>query len=486
MFVSIMKTGTDRSIRSKRTRLDLVFLTGLQVDFDRMRQLAFFFRRDGAMSSQAAASAPCFPNSQHEFFDVVCAGGVESTAEVAADFLRGDLKTIYRSPITAKALCVDYSHFARNGINPRCISRGLAWMQFQMQFLHHAFEVGAHARYRLRTLSAAVDSAIASAPLFSFRRWYPIVLLLDNNFSDNLDHMLAVCELLRSHKKIRGWGALVTQNVIRDRELVRKLAQSKCNGLFVGLEFLDRDLLRRHNKTQNLGRGDVIDDIAFAEVAGNWNHLRLSVRSPPSVGGRHGEANSDDCASSPHAHANLHERHRSARGNQDVLGRTEGGRIGRQSQATGSRWRDARLFKIGGRSRGIVDFVERVFRRPWVVVGRLGILLKTIRRIARSGTLNPIRWFFIASANFHCFLWSRAEVCAQRTYQAGSEILDPQYLERPADLSDEDRERYFDPVQLTDASGAPSDWLKHYVIGTVARPIASRPPCAKAGASRSG
>jgi hypothetical protein len=33
---------------SKRIRLDLVFLTGLQVDFDRMRQLAFFFRRDGA------------------------------------------------------------------------------------------------------------------------------------------------------------------------------------------------------------------------------------------------------------------------------------------------------------------------------------------------------------------------------------------------------------------------------------------------------
>jgi hypothetical protein len=96
----------------------------------------------------------------------------------------------------------------------------------------------------------------------------------------------------------------------------------------------------------------------------------------------------------------------------------------------------------------IVDFIERIFRRPWEVVGRLGILIKTIRRVARSRTLNPIRWFFMVSANFHCFLWSRAEVCAPRTYRAGTESLDPQY---------------FDPVALTDASGAPAEWLKPYL-----------------------
>jgi hypothetical protein len=77
--------------------------------------------------------------------------------------------------------------------------------------------------------------------------------------------------------------------------------------------------------------------------------------------------------------------------------------------------------------------------------------------------LNPIRWFFMVSANFHCFLWSRAEVCAPRTYRAGTESLDPQYFERPPDLSDEDRQRYFDPVALTDASGAPAEWLKPYL-----------------------
>ena len=75
--------------------------------------------------------------------------------------------------------------------------------------------------------------------------------------------MLAVCELLRKHRKVRMWGALVTQNVLHDRELVRKLAAAKCRALFVGLESLDRAFLRRFNKKQNLGRG-VIDDIAHA------------------------------------------------------------------------------------------------------------------------------------------------------------------------------------------------------------------------------
>ena len=125
----------------------------------------------------------------------------------------------------------------------------------------------------------------------------------------------------------------------------------------------------------------------------------------------------------------------------------------------------------------IVDFIERIFRRPWVVVGRTGILVKTIRRIARSGTLNPVRWFFIASANLHCFLWSREEICATRTYQAGSESLDPQYLERPSNLADEDRERYFDPVALTDASGAPMEWLNPY-LNARDGPAARRPEAA--------
>ena len=91
----------------------------------------------------------------------------------------------------------------------------------------------------------------------------------DNNFSDDRAHMLAVVEMLAAHPRVRGWSALVTQNTLHDRDLLRKLARSKCMLLFVGLETLDRDTLRRYNKKQNLSRQhNVIDDVAFAESLG--------------------------------------------------------------------------------------------------------------------------------------------------------------------------------------------------------------------------
>jgi hypothetical protein len=103
------------------------------------------------------------------------------------------------------------------------------------------------------------------------------------------------------------------------------------------------------------------------------------------------------------------------------------------------------------------------------------VLLKTLRRLLRARSLNPIRWYVIASANFHCFIWSSETPSQARTYVAGDPTLDPQYFERPPDLSEADRIRYFDPVQLTDADGQAAEWLLPYVpaIETAARRVLS-------------
>ena len=86
----------------------------------------------------------------------------------------------------------------------------------------------------------------------------------------------------------------------------------------------------------------------------------------------------------------------------------------------------------------------------------------------RSRSLNPVRWYVIASANFHCFIWSSETPSQARSYVAGDDTLDPQYFERPADLPEADRIRYFDPVELTDARGRAAEWLLPYVPAVVA------------------
>jgi hypothetical protein len=445
---------------------DLVFLSGLQPDFDRMRQLSYFFRRDGAIVVAGGSICTSFPEFATRFFDVVCAGGVDSVRDVVADYLQGSLKSIYRSPAERiSSYPIDHSLLAKSGISPLFhlmeASRGC---RFKCSFCVIPAEIGVHARYDLATLAAGLENAISTSPMFSFRRWYPMVNFLDNNFSDDRSHMLAVAELLGSHPRVRGWSALVTQNILHDRELIRTLARLKCVVLFAGIESLDREMLRRYQKIQNMSRRfNVIEDVAFAESQGiaicygylfdyryqsaaEMEQQILAIARNPLmpmpvylsvVAPLAGTASFWDDLRRGELAANLRLR--------DLDGET------------------ICHANLADRREAIVSFIERMFRRPWTVVARFGILVKTLRRIVRARTLNPMRWYIIASANFHCFIWSSETPSQARTYVAGSDTLDPQYFERPDDLSEADQVRYFDPVELTDASGRPADWLKPYM-----------------------
>jgi hypothetical protein len=51
---------------------------------------------------------------------------------------------------------------------------------------------------------------------------------------------------------------------------------------------------------------------------------------------------------------------------------------------------------------------------------------------------------------------------------AGDPTLDPQYFERPDDLTHADRIRYFEPVELTDSVGRAAEWLLPYIPTTAA------------------
>ncbi len=451
---------------ANRAGYDLVFLTGLQPDFDRMRQLAYFFRRSGAAVVAGGSICTSFPEFATEFFDAVCAGGIDSVPEVVEDFLRGSLKPIYRSPIARiSSYQVDYTLLARSGIGPSVhlmeASRGCS---FKCSFCVIPAEVGAHAAYDPAAFAAALDNAIASSPVLSFRRWYPVVMLLDNNFSDDRAHMLRITEIMRCNPKLRGWAALVTQNVLQDRALIRQLAATKCIGLFAGIESLDPEMLRRYNKTQNLSRrSNIMDDIAYAEAQG------ISVAYGYLFDPRHQTA------------AEMERQIRTIADNKtmpmpvylSVVAPLAGTATFWTDLGTGNLAPNLRLRDLDGeaiaytaladRPEALVGFVERMFRRPWTVVSPRGIVLKTIRRIARSRSLNPIRWYVIANANLHCYVWSRSTPSQPRSYLAGTDALDPQYAERPGDLTEQDRKRYFDPIALTDAEGGPVEWLKPYI-----------------------
>jgi radical SAM superfamily enzyme YgiQ (UPF0313 family) len=445
---------------------DLVFLSGLQVDFDRMRQLSFYFQRSRALVVAGGSICTSFPEFASQFFDAVCVGGVDSVPAVVSDFLNGSVKTIYRSPIARiSSYAVDYSLLARSGIDPSVhlieASRGCS---FKCSFCVIPSEVGGHASYDFDQLAAAIDNAISTSPRLSFRRHYPIFLLLDNNFSDDRAHMLRICDFLKSHPRIRGWAALVTQNILHDRELVRRLAASKCLGLFAGLESFDADLLRRFRKTQNLSkRYNIIDDIAYAESLGisiTYGYL-FDPRYQTAT-----EMERQICAIAQNPLMPMPvylSVIAPLAGTESFWDDLRAGRLAPNLRLRDLDGETIAYAQLADRPEAIVNFVERMFRRPWTVVSRFGMILKALRRLARARSLNPVRWYFSASANLHCFLWSRETPSQQRSYLAGTDTLDPQYFERPDDITERDRIIYFEPIYLTDAAGAPADWLKQYV-----------------------
>jgi radical SAM superfamily enzyme YgiQ (UPF0313 family) len=444
----------------------IVFLTGLQPDFDRMRQLSYFFRRAGATVVAGGSVCTQFPEFATEFFDVVCAGGVEIVADLMADLSAGrPLKAIYRSPITrVDSYPLDYSLLPRSGINLKVhlleASRGCS---FRCTFCVIPAEVGGHASYDLAATAQAVDSAVASSPWLSFRRWYPIVLFLDNNFSDDRRHMLAVCDLLRGHRKVRMWGALVTQNVLRDRELVRRLGASKCRALFVGLESLDLAFLRRFNKKQNLGR-DVLDDIAHAETHGivvgygylfdpRFQTVEQMEREMLLIA-------RTDALSMP-IYLSLVA---PLAGTEVFWNDLSEGRL-----AANLRFRDLdgetiAYATLADSQEKLSAFVDRLFRRPWEIVSRRAVLRKIVRRILTARTLNPVYWYVLAASSLHCFVWARAYPSRRLSYVAGEDVLDPQYEECPEDVTGDDWKRYFKPVMLTDANRRPMPWLERYML----------------------
>jgi hypothetical protein len=108
-------------------------------------------------------------------------------------------------------------------------------------------------------------------------------------------------------------------------------------------------------------------------------------------------------------------------------------------------------------------FVDRLFRRPWEIVSRRAVLRKVLRRIAAARTLNPVYWYVLAASSLHCFVWARAYPSRRKSYMAGEDVLDPQYEECPDEVASEDRERYFEPVALTDAEGKPVPWLRAHI-----------------------
>jgi len=443
----------------------IVFLTGLQMDFDRMRQLAFFFRRAGTLVVGGGSVCTLFPEFAGRFFDVVCAGGVEAVADVMRDYEAGSTKPLYRSAQhKIRSYEIDFSVLNEARVAPPAhyleTSRGC---NFSCDFCSLPAEGARHATYALSEVERTIDNAIRSSPRFSLRRLYSMVWFIDNNFSNNLPHLRAVCGLLKRDKRVRMWGALVTQDVLRNRELLKLMAESKCRGLFAGIESLDPEFIASHHKRQNVsGASSLLDDLAYADSLGimvTYGYLFDPRMTEIAQMERELRAilNSDT----------LHHPFFLA-----FVAPLAGTKLFWEAVDQGELLPNLRLRDLDGRvvayrntkdtPEALGQFARNIFTNAEVYM-RPGMRLRRfLQHLVRRGWRRPISNYLFLENRLRLTRLGRKHSKVARTYMGGTDILDPQYRDCPNDISPADRELYFNPIQVTDGQGALASWLVPY------------------------
>jgi pyruvate-formate lyase-activating enzyme len=444
----------------------IVFLSGLQVDFDRMRQLSYFFRRAGSVVVAGGSICTLFAGFAKQFFDSVCAGGVEAVLDVMGDFEAGLLKPVYWSPQgNIRSYELDYQFMRENGITvPVHFVEASRGCNFKCDFCTIPAEKARHAVYKIDDIARNIDNSIKSSPRFSIRRLYPFVSFIDNNFSNNPTHLKEICRLLRADKRVKMWGALITQDVLRNHELIEIMANSKCRDIFTGIESIDVAFNKTHNKRQNVkGSSTLFADIEFAESLGMM--IGYGYLFDPRISGieqMKAELRiilQSDLLHHPYFVA--------------FVAPLAGTKLFWQAAARGELLPNLRLRDLDGRCiayRETVDdlaalseFAGTIFGTPHIYCNRKKTVIRFFRHIWRYGRKNPVlSYLFFHNRTRLRRLGRNHSKAVKRNYIGGREILDPQYFDYPDDITQEDKLRYFDPITVTNEEGKPAEWLKRY------------------------
>lgn len=446
---------------------NIVILTGLQKDFDRMRQLSYFFRKKGALVIGGGNICTMFPDFSINYFDVVFSGGIECISQFIVDFENNCIKTIYYSPQNKISnYSVDFSGALYSGIHSKVhfieTSRGC---NFKCDFCVIPAEGAVHSAYRIENIVKSIDSAIENSYFFSIKRLFPTIFFIDNNLSNNISHLMEICSYLKEQKKIKAWGAMVTQNILQNHDLIRTMAESKCRVLFTGIESLDLEFINKHNKKQNIqGSHNLLNDVHFAQSCGIVIYYPYMfdprISSIEDIKRQIDMLLSYNSLSFPLFFT--------------TVSPFVGTKLFWESLKKRELLPNLRLRDLDGQClcfKSSLDenekygkFFYQLYSNRKSPINYLLFLIKLFRNLLNIGLSDPLQVLVHFMGSINHFITINIQLGrSKRNYIGGIDILDPQYKEYPKDITDNDFEKYFTPITITDKHGEPSSWLAPYL-----------------------
>ena len=114
-----------------------------------------------------------------------------------------------------------------------------------------------------------------------YKKFVGNIAFIDDNFAIDRTHALSVCNALLKYQKknnfIIGWYTQVNINIGFDEELLDALAASNCFYLFIGVESINPNTLRKMNKRMNSPE-------RYAEAIGNIQKRGIRVIASTIIG----------------------------------------------------------------------------------------------------------------------------------------------------------------------------------------------------------
>jgi hypothetical protein len=230
---------------------DLVFLSCMHSDFDRARQISHYYRRRGARTVLGGLFASAYTELCLPWFDAVVVGDPEDTVpRVYEDARAARLQRIYRSAgyLPGAVPTPRIAPLARQQRFPMSleVTRGCPYT------CDFCALTGAGTRYGTRPVAQVLRdiTRMQHALARVVGRWRRRQLLFyDNNLAGNLRYFRELCDALRGIDV--EWATCITFNVLTQRDLLRRMYDSGCRVVFVGLETFNPTALADFHKPQN-------------------------------------------------------------------------------------------------------------------------------------------------------------------------------------------------------------------------------------------
>lgn len=239
---------------------DLVCMSVETYTARRSYQIASIFRRKKVPVVMGGFHATLCPEEVSKFAESVVVGEAElSFPELLRDFIKGEMKSIYRlQGRPEKRIRPDRSIFNGKSYLPIGLVEYSRGCRFTCDFC------AITAAFKASHTHANVDQVLEE--IEEVRKPGQMIFFIDDNFASDPDSARALCTALKG-KKLR-WVSQASSTATWDSELLNLMRESGCQGVLVGLESLNENALKTMRKGFNLKNGGHTQTLARLREAG--------------------------------------------------------------------------------------------------------------------------------------------------------------------------------------------------------------------------